>query len=393
MNTSIEKILKENKEREYVKITYNIMMKLIFKTKDLIDKVKNIAPTAEAKQTLVILGNMVVKLKDNIATLTSSDLEIEVSSSIECDSDGDCEFSLPARKLLEILNALTEHDKVTFNVLENKVDIIAGKSKISLPTLPPTDFPFMSTTGLDSMTPIDCNDIQEIIHKTSFAMAYQDARHFLNGLHLCSLDDKIVSVCTDGHRLAKYVSKSKCNSDLSVIIPRKAILEINRILTYFNSNSKNIVEYSYNSTNFSIIINDFHIISKLIEGNYPNFNKVIPESTSSEIIVDKKTLKTSLNIISKVVNQQYKGVKLTPTKDTMHLISSNTDSEIGEDQIDVDYNGEDISIGFNISYLQDVIDVIDGDSIHICVNDQNSGCLLKGSDDSSSTYVIMPMRV
>ena len=109
--------------------------------------------------------------------------------------------------------------------------------------------------------------------------------------------------------------------------------------------------------------------------------------------MDKKTLKTSLNIISKVVNQQYKGVKLTPTKDTMHLISSNTDSEIGEDQIDVDYNGEDISIGFNISYLQDVIDVIDGDSIHICVNDQNSGCLLKGSDDSSSTYVIMPMRV
>ena len=99
-------------------------MKLIFNTKELIDKVKNIAPTAEAKQTLVILGNMVVKLKDNIATLTSSDLEIEVSSSIECDSDGDCEFSLPARKLLEILNALTEHDKVTFNVLENKVDII-----------------------------------------------------------------------------------------------------------------------------------------------------------------------------------------------------------------------------------------------------------------------------
>ena len=135
------------------------------------------------------------------------------------------------------------------------------------------------------------------------------------------------------------------------------------------------------------------IISKLIEGNYPNFNKVIPESTSAEIIVNKITLKNSLNIISKVVNQQYKGVKLTPSNDTMHLISSNTDSEIGEDQIDVKYTGEVMSIGFNISYLQDVIDTLEGDIISICVNDQNSGCVVQDNLDHDSTFVIMPMRV
>ena len=120
---------------------------------------------------------------------------------------------------------------------------------------------------------------------------------------------------------------------------------------------------------------------------------MIPQNTTAEIIVDKTILKNSLNIISKVVNQQYKGVKLTPQNNSMHLISSNTDSEIGEDQIDVEYSGEEISIGFNISYLQDVIDILDGDTVHICINDQNSGCIVQDNQDPDSTFVIMPMRV
>lgn len=368
-------------------------MKIIFNTKNLIEKVKNIAPTAEAKQTLLILGNIVFDLKNSKANLTASDLEIEVSSQIDCDCESDCRFSLPARKLLEILNALSDHKDITFDVIDNKVDITAGKSKISLPTLSPDDFPFMAQDEDEEMSRIDSLELQNIITKTSFAMAYQDARHFLNGLYLCSDNGKLVSVCTDGHRLAKYTSTANADTELSIIIPRKAILEINRILQSFSNNNENIMTYKHNKANFIIIINDYRVTSKLIEGNYPNFNKVIPESTSSEIVADKKTLKNSLNIISKVVNQQYKGVKLTPQADTMHLISSNTDSEIGEDQIDVSYNGDQMSIGFNISYLQDVIDIIDGDSVHICVNDQNSGCVLKGSNDPNSIFVIMPMRV
>ena len=368
-------------------------MKIIFNTKSLIEKIRNIAPTAEAKQTLMILGNMIIKIVSNKAYFTASDLEIEVSSCIDCSSDDDGEFSLPARKLLEILNALSSYESVTFSVSETKVDITAGKSKISLPTLPTTDYPYMNVNNLVETTEISMQHLTDIINKTSFAMAYQDARHFLNGLHLCSENGKIVSVCTDGHRLAKYESQAKIDDDLSVIIPRKAILEINRILNSFDDNKENLVKYSYNSMNFHVELNDYKITTKLIEGNYPNFNKVIPESTSSEIIVDKITLKNSLNIISKVVNQQYKGVKLTPNNNTMHLISSNTDSEIGEDQIDVEYTGDEMSIGFNISYLQDVIETLEGDTVHIRINDQNSGCVLQDNLDVNSTFVIMPMRV
>tara|TARA_B100000941_G_C28502710_1_gene555350 strand:- start:513 stop:1619 length:1107 start_codon:yes stop_codon:yes gene_type:complete len=368
-------------------------MKIIFNTKDLAEKIKNIAPTAEAKQTLMILGNMVIKVNSNKAHFTASDLEIQVSSSISCQSEDDCEFSLPARKLLEIISALSGYDEVTFSVSESKVDITAGKSKISLPTLPTTDFPYMDIQDIGETTEIDIDDLTNIINKTSFAMAYQDARHFLNGLHLCSEGGKIVSVCTDGHRLAKHKSRATASDNLSVIIPRKAILEINRILNSFNDNKENIMKYSYNSSSFHVQISDYQITSKLIEGNYPNFNKVIPESTSAEIIVDKKTLKNSLNIISKVVNQQYKGVKLTPHNNTMHLISSNTDSEVGEDHIDVEYTGDEMSIGFNISYLQDVIETLEGDTVHIRVNDQNSGCVVQDNQDLDSTFVIMPMRV
>ena len=368
-------------------------MKIIFNTKDLISKIRNIAPTAEAKQTLVILGNMVIKVDAGVALFTASDLEIQVSSSIPCECSENGEFSLPARKLLEILNALSSHNQVTFSVSESKVDITAGKSKISLPTLPTADFPYMDKQDIGDIKEIASDDLINIINKTSFAMAYQDARHFLNGLHLCSEEGKIVSVCTDGHRLAKYKSQALTDNDISVIIPRKAVLEINRILNSFSDNNENLMKYSYNSSIFNIEINDYQITSKLIEGNYPNFNKVIPETTSSEIAVDKSTLKNSLNIISKVVNQQYKGVKLTPSNNSMHLISSNTESEIGEDQIDVDYTGEEISIGFNISYLQDVIETLDGDTVHICINDQNSGCIIKDKQDSDSTFVIMPMRV
>ena len=368
-------------------------MKIIFNTKNLIDKTKNIAPTAEAKQTLMILGNIIIKVENNKAYFTASDLEIQVSSSIDCESDDDCEFSLPARKLLEILSALSNYESVTFSVSDSKVDITAGKSKISLPNLPTIDFPYMDIDQLGNETDIASDDMINIINKTSFAMAYQDARHFLNGLHLCSEGGKIVSVCTDGHRLAKYTSQAHGDDGLSIIIPRKAILEINRIINSFSDNKLNLMKYSYNSTIFHIQINDYVITSKLIEGNYPNFNKVIPESTSAEIIVNKTTLKNSLNIISKVVNQQYKGVKLTPSNNIMHLISSNTDSEIGEDQIDVEYSGEEMSIGFNISYLQDVIDTLEGDIIHICINDQNSGCVVQDNQDHDSTFVIMPMRV
>lgn len=368
-------------------------MELIFNTKELIEKIKNLAPTAEAKQTLAILGNLKITIKDKVAEFVASDLEIQVTSNVSCNSDQDGSFTVPAKKLLEICNALSAHDEIKLLYDGKKIDITAGKSKVSLQTLDAKDYPDMTSGEVTAVLNIDQKDLIRLISKTSFAMAYQDARHFLNGLHICSTDGQLVSVCTDGHRLAKHTTPIKCEDNVSIIIPRKAIVELNRILAAFDGNSDNLTEVNISSNTVTFKICEFILISKLIEGSYPNFNKVIPEQTQSTIKVDKLVFKNSLNIISKVVNQQYKGVKLTPSKNSLHLISSNTESEVGEDQIDAQYDGEDMSIGFNISYLQDVIDAIDGDSVDICVNDQNSGCILIDESNKDSVYVIMPMRV
>ena len=368
-------------------------MNILFNTADLISKIKNIAPTAEARQTLAILGNMHVAVDNNMATFVASDLEIEIRSNVSCKSESSGSFTVPAKKFLEVCNALSNHNEIQVILSDSKADVIAGKSKVSLPTIPADDFPFMSFEQANNKHDLELTELTNIINKTSFAMAYQDARHFLNGLHLCSENSKLISVCTDGHRLAKYESSTLYEDDLSIILPRKAILEINRILASFNESNEKLASFNVNNNNFQININDYVVTSKLIEGKYPNFNKVIPESTKCRITVDKGTLKNSLNIISKVVNQQYKGVKLTPRSEALHLITSNTESEVGEDEIEAMYDGEEMSIGFNISYIQDVIDTIESDSVEICINDQNSGCILLGPEDSKSVFVIMPMRV
>lgn len=368
-------------------------MNITFNTKELINKIKNVAPTAEAKQTLAILGNMKIDVSTDKAVFTASDLEIEVSTTVKCVSDQTGSFTIPAKKMLEICSALSAHNEINLSVSETKADLTAGKSKVSLQIIPAADYPKMDNNTDVEPISIRNDELSNIINKTSFAMAYQDARHFLNGLHVCTINGKLISVCTDGHRLAKYTSTASYDGELSIIIPRKCITEINRILSADNDNKEIIAELYLNTNSITLIIDEYILISKLIEGNYPNFNKVIPESTKSTLIIEKQILKNSLNIISKVVNQQYKGVKLTPTKESLHLISSNTESEVGEDHIEASYDGNELSIGFNISYIQDVIDILSSDKIHICINDQNSGCVLLGESEPESVFVIMPMRV
>lgn len=369
-------------------------MKIIYKTEVLLEKLKNIAPTAEAKQTLIILGNIKFDITDNNSTLIASDLEIEVSTEVECKAEGSDSFTLPAKKFLEVCSALSQHESITIDINGNKANIIAGRSKVMLSTLPSDDYPRMTLNNEISKISTSAKNLKLLFEKTAFAMAYQDARHFLNGIHICVRNGKLVSVSTDGHRLSMYSSNIPCEvADLSLILPRKCIQELSRIIASFNDNTEIMAEITVFSNLINVDVSGYKIISKLIEGNYPDFEKVIPENTKFILSVEKTTLKNSLNIISKVVNQQYKGVKFTPSKESLHLISSNTDSEIGEDSIPATYDGEELSIGFNISYVQDVIDSIGGNQVVIKINDQNSGCVLNDPEAPESVHVIMPMRV
>ena len=225
-------------------------------------------------------------------------------------------------------------------------------------------------------------------------MGYQDARHFLNGLYVEFAKNKVTAVATDGHRLA--FSSTACqlpDYEKTCIIPRKCINELKRILTSFNNISDILTEVSVNSKNILFSINGYKLISKLVEGNYPDYNKVFPDSLPNVLKVDRLLLKSALQRLSILSSEQFKGVKFKLRPNLLNLSTINSQQESGDESIECQYNGEDLEIGFNLSYLLETLDVINMQTVAINLGASDSACLLTADGDEASKYIIMPMRV
>ena len=361
----------------------------------LIDPLKQMVGVSEKKQTMPILGNVLLRSGGGLLLLVASDLEVEVSTSISHETEDKVDTTLPARKLLDILKSLPGSDLVKIEVNETKAVIKSGKSKFTLATLPGPQFPYKEEINEFKFT-VSAPDLDGLIGQTGFSMATQDARHFLNGMFLEVSKNKLTVVATDGHRLSMSSAETKNPTDepVSCIIPRKCITEIKRILTTFKDNKENMVEFMVTDREIIIKIDGFTIKSKLIEGNYPDYKKVFPESLPHKLTVNKQDLKSALQRMSILSNEQFKGVKLTLNKTDITLSTNNPSLEEGEDSIPCEYSGENFDIGFNLSYLLEVIDVISSDNIEIQLNNADSGCLISSNDEASmNKYIIMPMRV
>ena len=361
----------------------------------LIDPLKQMVGVSEKKQTMPILGNVLLRSGGGSLLLVASDLEVEVSTSISYETEDKVDTTLPARKLLDILKSLPGSDLVKIEVNETKAVIKSGKSKFTLATLPGPEFPYKEEINEFKFT-VSAPDLDGLIGQTGFSMATQDARHFLNGMFLEVSKNKLTVVATDGHRLSMSSAETKNPTDepVSCIIPRKCITEIKRILTTFKDNKENMVEFMVTDREIIIKIDGFTIKSKLIEGNYPDYKKVFPESLPHKLTANKQDLKSALQRMSILSNEQFKGVKLTLNKTDITLSTNNPSLEEGEDSIPCEYSGENFDIGFNLSYLLEVIDVISSDNIEIQLNNADSGCLISSNDEASmNKYIIMPMRV
>jgi DNA polymerase-3 subunit beta len=361
----------------------------------LIDPLKQMVGVSEKKQTMPILGNVLLRSGGGSLLLVASDLEVEVSTSISHETEDKVDTTLPARKLLDILKSLPGSDLVKIEVNETKAVIKSGKSKFTLATLPGPQFPYKEEINEFKFT-VSAPDLDGLIGQTGFSMATQDARHFLNGMFLEVSKNKLTVVATDGHRLSMSSAETKNPTDepVSCIIPRKCITEIKRILSTFKDNKENMVEFMVTDREIIIKIDGFTIKSKLIEGNYPDYKKVFPESLPHKLTVNKQDLKSALQRMSILSNEQFKGVKLTLNKTDITLSTNNPSLEEGEDTIPCEYSGENFDIGFNLSYLLEVIDVISSDNIEIQLNNADSGCLISSNDEASmNKYIIMPMRV
>ena len=361
----------------------------------LVDPLKNIVGVSEKKQTMPILGNVLLRNLGNKLLLVGSDLEVEISTSIDYECSDVVNTTLPAKKLLDILKSLPGEGDISIDIGDAKTTIKSGKSKFVLASLPGEDFPYERSEHTYTAN-VPAKHLDNLIGQTAFAMAVQDARHFLNGLFIEVNKKNITVVATDGHRL----SLSACSHENTVdetatcIIPRKCITEIRRILADFRDNNEYLVDFSINSNDIIIKIGHYTVKSKLIEGNYPDYKKVFPDSLPHKLEVDKQAFKSALQRMSILSNEQFKGVKLSLSESEVKLSTNNPSLEEGEDSVSCTYSGDCFDIGFNLTYLIEVIDVIQSDNIILQLNNSDSGCLISSKDnDSLNKYIIMPMRV
>jgi DNA polymerase-3 subunit beta len=366
-------------------------MKIIINRENLLNPLQQIIGAVERRQTLPILGNVLFKSSSGTLRLTATDLEIEMVSTVEVDSPDDFQITLPARKLLDICKALADGSDIEFNIEEKRVSLISGRSRFSLASLPAKDFPGLDDIVEQHSFTIKQGELKSLLEKTSFAMAQQDVRYYLNGILMEISPDLVKMVATDGHRLALSELKTSIslNDEKQVIIPRKAVLELARLLESSDSPAKIILSQNHIRVEAGVLV----FTSKLIDGKFPDYNRVIPVDGNKILKVNRESLKRSMNRIAILSNEKYRGIRLTLAPGNLAIQANNPDQEEAEEELSVDYDESEIEIGFNVTYLIDVLNVLHSEDVDIKLKDANSSCIISDGEDSSSLYVVMPMRL
>jgi DNA polymerase-3 subunit beta len=366
-------------------------MKFQIQREDLLIPLQKIIGAVEKRQTMPALANILVKADNNQISLTATDLEIELVTTLGMVADEAGETTLPARKLLDICKALPEECNISITADSDKALVKSGRSRFSLSTLPADDFPALETINTVASFDLPQRTLKELIDKTAFAMALQDVRYYLNGLLLEVSSGLLRAVATDGHRLAYCEKQADC--DLAeikqVIVPRKGIQELVRLL----DDSDEPIHIILGSNHIRAELGNIRYTSKLIDGRFPDYNRVIPDDGKNIITADRDTLRQALVRASILSNEKYRGIRLVVEKDTLELQAQNPDQEEADVEVEIDYNGDSLEIGFNVNYMLDVLNVTDSATVKAALRDSNSSCLMTYPDHPDSKYVIMPMRL
>lgn len=367
-------------------------MKVTIQRAALLKPLQMIGGVVERRQTLPILSNVLVTVKDNKLSLTGTDLEIEMIGSAHLSEVTEAgSITVSARKLLDICRALPEEAMLHWNMEGEHLVLRSGKSRFLLATLPAHDFPSVEEGPFTTQFSINQSKFKKLLSKTHFAMGQQDVRHYLNGILFDVNQGVVKCVATDGHRLA-FSSISDVdvgNAQAKVILPRKSVLELIRLL----DNSDDDVTVCVGDNHFRVISPEFTFTSKLINAQYPDYDKLIPRTVSNTALTSREALKQALTRASILSNEKFRGIRLNLDNDTLRIMANNPEQEEAEELIQLDYKGNSIEIGFNVAYLLDVVSTIASENIRWSFNDPNGGVLLEGSEKDDSLYVVMPMRL
>jgi len=351
-----------------------------------------VSGAVERKSTLPILGNILLDISGQSLTLTATDLELEMVSSTQIDNQGeDGKITIPARKLLDICKSLPEDSMLTFESNNEAIIISTGRSRYSLATLPAVDFPNIEEWKGDVEFQIFKSDLLRLIESTHFSMANQDVRYYLNGMSIETEGKEIRSVATDGHRLAicKISSDELALPSRQVIVPRKGILEIIRLLDPVEEN----VQVFLGSNHIRIIDSEFSFTSKLVDGRFPDYRRVLPRNGDKVLNTSKDNLRQLLSRASILSNDKFKGVRLNFAPQELKITANNPEQEQAEEVLEIDFPYDEVEIGFNVNYVLDVLNAIKEPEVKFTLADANSSVVIEGAETNEAIYVVMPMRL
>ncbi|HMK13709.1 MAG TPA: DNA polymerase III subunit beta [Burkholderiales bacterium] len=357
----------------------------------LLKPLQAVSGIVERRHTLPILSNVLLECKKGKVRFVATDLEIQIATEAECGVKGnDAAVTTSARKLQEILRVLPEKTKVVLEQKENRMLVKAGKSHYSLQTLPAEDFPRLTQVSAQHKEKIPQKQLKRLFGLVQYAMAQQDVRYYLNGLLLVIEGDQIKVIATDGHRLGYASIKQKQKTThQEVILPRKAVIEICRLLD--DVDEEVIINVSPNQVIFTF--SNIDLTTKVIDGKFPDYTRVIPSSHQKQIRISREILQQALQRIAILANEKFRGVRWVLTGGNLRLVCTNNEQEEAQEELDVDYKGETLDIGFNISYLLDVLNNLNCDQIECAFGDANSSALITIPGSGEFKYVVMPMRI
>ena len=361
----------------------------------LIKPLNLVAGVVERRQTLPILSNVLLALEDKTLSLTGTDLEVELIGRVELDAAGvDGEVTVPARKLVDICKSLPEGSTIEFSLEAGKATVKAGRSRFTLSTLQAADFPAVEGGAGSVALSLDQSLVKQLIDSTALAMAQQDVRYYLNGLYLEILGGRLRVVATDGHRLALATGPALVEAtDTGVIIPRKGVLELSRLL-----DGSVPLELAIGTNHIRATNEPFAFTSKLVDGKFPDYERVIPKNADKSVIGERGELKQAFTRTAILSNEKYRGVRLKLSENNLDITANNPEQEQAEEVVGVQYTGAELEIGFNVSYLLDVLSVLEQPQVRLSLSDEASSALLENAEAPSEgeperLYVVMPMRL
>jgi DNA polymerase-3 subunit beta len=358
----------------------------------LLAALQAVAGIVERRHTLPILANVLLRKSGAQIEFTTSDLEIQVRTTAELGGDtGDFSTTVGARKLIDILRALPADQTVTLSSAQNKLTLQGGKSRFTLQTLPADDFPLVNeAVDFGPMFAVPQKTLRELINQVHFAMAVHDIRYYLNGILFIAEGKQLTLVATDGHRLA--LAQSTLDVEIpkqEVILPRKTVLELQRLLK--DEDTPIEMRFAGNQAKFGFSGMEF--VTKLVEGKFPDYNRVIPKNHKNAVTLGRVPLLASLQRAAILTSEKFKGVRINVEPGTLRIASSNAEQEEAKEELEVDYAGDAIEIGFNVTYLVDALANMGVEMIKLELQDNNSSALITVPEQPGFKYVVMPMRI